>query len=163
MELEKTGSSLNCLNLSFQDRVATIIQKVNRDYLMIEIGFPTGRNFLVLWDKGTEVLSLFWDKRTEGKKRASKKIWKKTNDNFWLFDFLFAKWFCPGTPRDREVCPGIFLLPLSRDKGTAGQGKSFCSMKKGRAEQGHFFVPGQRCNGTSRPLETLDWTLTKKY
>ena len=33
------------------------------------------------------------------------------------------------------------LLPLSRDKGTPGQE--------------NFFVPGQRDNGTSRPVETL--------
>ena len=42
------------------------------------------------------------------------------------------------------------LLPLSRDKGTQGQEK--------------FFVPGQRDNGTSRPVETLvDSQLIKVY
>ena len=50
----------------------------------------------------------------------------------------FLTFFCP---RTEEFAPGFFLLLLSRDKGTAGQG--------------NFFVPGQRDNGTSRPLETL--------
>ena len=41
----------------------------------------------------------------------------------------------------KEFVPGFLLLPLSRDKGTAGQG--------------NIFVPGQRDNETSRPVETL--------
>ena len=41
----------------------------------------------------------------------------------------------------KEFVLGFLLLPLSRDKGTAGQG--------------NIFVLGQRDNGTSRPLETL--------
>ena len=44
-------------------------------------------------------------------------------------------------------CPT--LLPLSRDNGTPGQEL--------------FFVPGQRDNGTSRPLETLVPTTFGKY
>ena len=43
------------------------------------------------------------------------------------------KCFCPGTSRDRGVCPGT----------------------KGQRDRQNFFVPGQRDNGTSRPLETL--------
>ena len=51
--------------------------------------------------------------------------------------------FCPaGHPGTENLVLGFLLLLLSRDKGTAGQG--------------NFFVPGQRDNGTSRPLETLD-------
>ena len=45
--------------------------------------------------------------------------------------------FVPGRPGTEEFVPGFLLLPLSRDKGTAGQG--------------NIFVPGQRDNGTSRP------------
>ena len=44
--------------------------------------------------------------------------------------------FCPGTGRDRGICPGTFapaLVPGQRDTGTR-----------------IFFVPGQRDNGTSR-------------
>jgi hypothetical protein len=48
--------------------------------------------------------------------------------------------FVPGRPGTEEIVPGFLLLPLSRDKGTGGQKK---------------IVPGQRDNGTSRPLETL--------
>ena len=43
--------------------------------------------------------------------------------------------------RDRGSCPGILLLPSSRDNGTPGQE--------------NFFVSGQKDNGTSRPVETL--------
>jgi hypothetical protein len=49
--------------------------------------------------------------------------------------------FVPGRPGTEEFVPGFLLLPLSRDKGTPGQE--------------NFFVPGQRDNGTSRPVETL--------
>ena len=49
--------------------------------------------------------------------------------------------FVPGRPGTEKFVPGFLLLPLSRDKGTAGQG--------------NIFVPGQRNNGTSHPLETL--------
>ena len=65
---------------------------------------------------------------------------KKIYIFFLIFDLFltifsqFRYWFCPGTK-------GFSLLSLSRDKGTLGQG--------------NIFVPGQRDNGTSRPLETL--------
>ena len=52
-----------------------------------------------------------------------------------------GKW-CPKTENPFiHFVPGHLLLPLSRDKGTPGQE--------------FFFVPGQRDNGTSRPVETL--------
>ena len=54
---------------------------------------------------------------------------------FWESDFVL------GSPGTEVFVPGHLLLPLSRDKGTPGQEK--------------FFVPGQRDNGTSRPVETL--------
>ena len=41
------------------------------------------------------------------------------------------------------------LLPLSRDKGTAGQAKIFCPGTKGHRDRSSFIVPGQRDNGTS--------------
>ena len=47
----------------------------------------------------------------------------------------------PGRPGTEDFVPGFLLLSLSRDKGTSGEG--------------NIFVPGQRDNGTSRPLETL--------
>ena len=47
-----------------------------------------------------------------------------------------------------EFVPGLLLLPLSRDKGTMGQG--------------NIFVPGQKDNRTSRPLETLIWKVPCK-
>ena len=52
---------------------------------------------------------------------------------FPVFWFILGKWFCPGTSRDTEVCPGIFTLVL---------------------------VPGQRDTGTRNflcPVETLLW------
>jgi hypothetical protein len=52
--------------------------------------------------------------------------------------------FVPGRPGTEGFVPGHLLLPLSRDKGTPGQE--------------NFIVPGQRDNGTSRPVETLIWT-----
>ena len=62
-----------------------------------------------------------------------------------LFSCLRTPFFCfrpsPGRPGTEEFVPGHLLLPLSRDKGTPGQE--------------NFFVPGQRDNGTSRPVETL--------
>ena len=60
------------------------------------------------------------------------------------------KSFCPGTGRDRGVCPGTFapaLVPGQRDSGT---GKTFLSRDKGTTGQGNFFVPGQRDNGTGK-------------
>ena len=41
-----------------------------------------------------------------------------------------------GHPGTEDLVPGYFLLLLSRDKGTAGQGI--------------FFVPGQRDSGTRK-------------
>ena len=53
------------------------------------------------------------------------------------FFVLLGRLFCPGTVRDRGVCPGTFapaLVPGQRDTVTR-----------------IFFFPGQRDNGTSRP------------
>ena len=60
---------------------------------------------------------------------------------FLFFGFFWESDFVPGCPRIEEFVPGFLLLPLSRDKGTPGQE--------------YFFVPGQRDNRTSRPVETL--------
>ena len=57
------------------------------------------------------------------------------------FLFFWEGYFVPGRDGTEEFVPGHLLLPLSRDKGTPGQE--------------FFFVPGQRDNGTSRPVETL--------
>ena len=48
--------------------------------------------------------------------------------------------FVPGRPGTEEFVPGQLLLPLSRDKGTAGRPVPVC--------------PGTS-RGTSRPMETL--------
>ncbi len=55
--------------------------------------------------------------------------------------FLGESDFVLGRPGTEEFVPGFLLLPLSRDKGTPGQE--------------NFFLPGQRDNRTSRPVETL--------
>ena len=65
-------------------------------------------------------------------------------NKYWMLYLGFLTgWDCAtfcnkGT---EEFVPGFLLLPFSRNKGTAGQG--------------NVFVPGQRDNRTSRPLETL--------
>ena len=71
---------------------------------------------------------------------------------FWESDFVpgcprTESDFVPGRPRTEEFLPRFLLLPLPRDKGTAGQG--------------YIFFPGQRDNGMTRSLETLLSTLTK--
>ena len=58
-----------------------------------------------------------------------------------VFGFFWESDFVSGRPGTEEFAGGFLLLPLSRDKGTAGQR--------------NIFVPGKRDNGTSRPLETL--------
>ena len=65
---------------------------------------------------------------------------------FWNVLYLFfvsfrESDFVPGRPETEVFVSGHLLLPLYRDKGTPGQE--------------FFFVPGQRDNGTSRPVETL--------
>ena len=72
-------------------------------------------------------------------------------DNFLIFFEIFDLFLTifsqlgidsvPGRPGTEDFVPGFLLLSLSRDKGTSGQG--------------NIFVPGQRDNRTSRPLETL--------
>ena len=60
------------------------------------------------------------------------------------------------------------LLPLSRDKGTAGQAKLFCPGTKGQRDREFFLsrdkgttgCPVPVCPGTSRPLKTLPQTLS---
>ena len=59
-----------------------------------------------------------------------------------LLEYLFPVFvresnFVPGCPGIEEFVSGSLLLPLSRDKGTVGQGI--------------IFVPRKRQNGTSRP------------
>ena len=72
-------------------------------------------------------------------------ILKQENDvqkqKFWSFFWKNLILFVPGRPGTEEFVPEHLVLPLSRDKGTPGQE--------------FFFVPGQRDNGTSRPVETL--------
>ena len=42
--------------------------------------------------------------------------------------------FVPGRPGTEEFVPGHLLLPLSRDKGTPGQGKCPCPGTKGQRD-----------------------------
>ena len=42
--------------------------------------------------------------------------------------------FVPGRPGTGEFVPGQLLKPLSRDKGTAGQGKCPCPGTKGQRD-----------------------------
>ena len=42
--------------------------------------------------------------------------------------------FVPGRPGTEEFVPGQLILPLSRDKGTAGQGKCPCPGTKGQRD-----------------------------
>ena len=51
--------------------------------------------------------------------------------------------FVPGRPGTEEFVPGQLLLPLSRDKGTAGQGKCPCPGTKGQRDVPSRFVPGR--------------------
>ena len=60
---------------------------------------------------------------------------------FPVFLFFWKGYFVPGRAGTEEFVPGHLLLPLSRDKVTLGQE--------------NFFVPGQRDNRTSCPVETL--------
>ena len=67
--------------------------------------------------------------------------WCPRTGNLVIFLWKFLIYFFPGWSGTEGFVPGLLLLPLSRDKGTP--------------EQEFFFVPGQRDNGTSRPVETL--------
>ena len=71
-----------------------------------------------------------------------------------LISINVQKLFCPGTSRDREVCPGTFapaLVPGQRDTGTR---KMSLSRDKGTAGRPLPVCPGTS-RGTSRPVETL--------
>ena len=52
---------------------------------------------------------------------------------------------CPGT---EEVVPGFLLLPLSRDKGTAGQGNIFAP---GQKDNTYSFDWLDRCQAEKKP------------
>ena len=101
-------------------------------------------------------------------------VLKQENDvqkqKFCSFFWKILVHFVPGRPGTEEFVPGYLLLPLSRDKGTAGQAKLFCPGTKGQRDRGIFLSrdkgttgrPAPVCpgtsRGTSRPLETLTWT-----
>ena len=62
------------------------------------------------------------------------------------FDFFLLKIesdFVPGRPGTGEFVPGQLLQPLSRDKGTAGQGECPCPGTKGQRDVPSRFVPGR--------------------
>ena len=47
---------------------------------------------------------------------------------------MYKSYFVPGRPGTEEFVPGHLLLPLSRDKGTPGQGKCPCPGTKGQRD-----------------------------
>ena len=55
---------------------------------------------------------------------------------FFFGDFL--GFFGPGRPGTEEFVPGFLHLPLSWDKGTAGQAKLFCPGTKGQRDRETF-------------------------
>ena len=68
-----------------------------------------------------------------------KSTWKKLCKSpiFFLKMAIMCKkksHFVPGRPRTEGFVPGHLLLPLSRDKGTPGQGKCPCPGTKGQRE-----------------------------
>ena len=77
---------------------------------------------------------------------------KKFEKKMFVFDILSHSGFVPGRLKTEEFVPGFLLLLLSWDSGTRNL---FLSQDKGKAGQGNFFVPGQRDNGTSRPVKAL--------
>ena len=69
------------------------------------------------------------------------KIFQKNDfikQNIWSFLLFFKIHFVPGRPRTEEFVPGHLLLPLSRDKGTAGQAKLFCPGTQGQRDRQTF-------------------------
>ena len=70
--------------------------------------------------------------------------------SFWEIDFVLGR---PGTD---EFVPGFLLLPLSRDKGAAGQGNIFVPGHKGQWDvlsRGNL-----SCNHPSSNISTNDST-----
>ena len=87
----------------------------------IGANFPTGRDFLVPWDKGTEVSSLSRDRGTTGHKflhcPGTKGQWDKLKILSWdgtvqLFGTKGQKFLhCPGTEGQRDM---LKILPRDR-------------------------------------------------
>ena len=106
------------------------------------LGFPKGRDSATFQDKGTEVVSLSWDKTGQsrkgrsitgkGRSKTEKEVLKQENDvlnqESWSFFLKFFSaiikieiHFVPGRPGTEEFVPRFLLLPLSKDKGTTGR------------------------------------------
>ena len=92
------------------------------------------------------------------KSSVSRRPWTKWIKNFQKIDqiscflVLLGKWFCPGTSRDRGVCPGTFapaLVPGQRDTGTR---KFFCPGTKGQRDVPSRGNPNTNWNLTSNQL-----------
>ena len=82
-----------------------------------------------------------WCSKTENVVlKQEKDVLNQENDvrkqEIWSFFWKFWIHFVLGRPGTEEFVPGFLLLPLSRDKGTAGQAKLFCPGTKGQ-----HFVP----------------------
>ena len=85
----------------------------------------------------------------KGKENKKITIFEKKN---WedLFLRFFGPGFVPGRPGTEEFVPGFLHLPLSQDKGTAGQAKLVCPGTKGQQDRETFLS-----QDVLRPLETL--------
>ena len=69
-------------------------------------------------------------------------------DNFGFFLMFF---FVPGRSGTKEFVPGFFLVLLSRDKGTAGQGNLFCPETKGQWDKKTVLSQDKGTNGCPVP------------
>ena len=123
-------------------------------YWMLYLGFLTGWDCATFCDKGKEVSSLSCIKGTTGQAQnlamgcdrpgQAVKIRDRMRD--WTITIFLSK-------------SGTWVI-LSLDvPGQRSLSRNFCTCPcpgtKGQRDRQNFFVPGQRDNGTSRPLETL--------
>merc|ERR1712051_527836 len=63
--------------------------------------------------------------------------------SFSCFFVLLGRLFCPGTLRDRGVCPGTFALALVPGQRDTGTRIFFCPGTKGQRDVPSRFVPGR--------------------
>ena len=93
--------------------------------------------------KGHFKTEKWWSKTENVVLNQKKEVLKQENDvqkqEIWLFFWISKIYFVPGRPGTEKFGPGHLLLPLSRDKGTAGQAKLFCSGTKGQRDRETFF------------------------
>ena len=180
VELEEiTLSQSMCIvhmRIKTRSKLSLILFKLDA----LKLGFPTGRDFLIPRDKGTEVSSLSRDKGTTGQKslycqRDKLKILPRNRPgrDFAILprdgpgrDFdtgqkgkkrqfltFFEKKFANQIvvlSRDRRVCPRIFAAALVPGQRDRGIRKLFCPGTKGQRDKETFL---SRDKGTTgRPV-----------